>query len=139
MEHSCLENSYCAYRPPGSKWGESHPPTVCRASDFDSGRAHFGQPSDARHSRAHAPGSSTAVSSYETSQTLGVGLVSSASWRARKVSAGLQISGSKFQSLNSNFRELELTNFTGLVLGCIEASKQVRSVNPSRERSPPKI
>ena len=36
-------------------------------------------------------------------------------------SAGLQIRGSKFQSLNSNSRELELTNSLGLVLGCIEA------------------
>ena len=35
--------------------------------------------------------------------------------------AGLQISGLKFQSLNPNSRELELSNFTGLVLGCIEA------------------
>ena len=35
--------------------------------------------------------------------------------------AGLQISGLKFQSLDSNSRELELSNFTGLVLGCIEA------------------
>ena len=35
--------------------------------------------------------------------------------------AGLQIRGSKFQSLNSNSRELELTNLLGLVLGCIEA------------------
>ena len=35
--------------------------------------------------------------------------------------AGLQIRGSKFQSLNSNIRELELSNFLGLVLGCIEA------------------
>ena len=37
---------------------------------------------------------------------------------------GLQISlitGSKFQSFNSNSRELELTNLLGLVLGCIEA------------------
>ena len=34
---------------------------------------------------------------------------------------GLQIRGSKFQSLNSNSRELELTNLLGLVLGCIEA------------------
>ena len=34
---------------------------------------------------------------------------------------GLQIRGSKFQSLNSNFRELELANFLGLFLGCIEA------------------
>ena len=32
---------------------------------------------------------------------------------------GLQIRGSKFQSLNSDFRELELTNLLGL--GCIEA------------------
>ena len=36
--------------------------------------------------------------------------------------AGLQISGLKFQSLNSNARELELTNLLGLVLGCIEAN-----------------
>ena len=35
--------------------------------------------------------------------------------------AGLQIRGSTFQSLNSNSRELELTNLLGLVLGCIEA------------------
>ena len=35
--------------------------------------------------------------------------------------AGLQIRGSKFQSLNSNSRELELTNLLGLVLGRIEA------------------
>ena len=35
--------------------------------------------------------------------------------------AGLQISALKFQSLNSNSRELELTNLLGLVLGCIEA------------------
>ena len=35
--------------------------------------------------------------------------------------AGLQIRGSKFQSSNSNSRELELTNLLGLVLGCIEA------------------
>ena len=34
---------------------------------------------------------------------------------------GLQIRGSKFQSSNSNSRELELTNLLGLVLGCIEA------------------
>ena len=34
---------------------------------------------------------------------------------------GLQIRGSKFQSLNSNCRELELTNLLGLVLGCLEA------------------
>ena len=34
---------------------------------------------------------------------------------------GLQIRGSKFQSLNSNYRELELSSFLGLVLGCIEA------------------
>ena len=38
-----------------------------------------------------------------------------------QTSAGLQIRGSKFQSSNSNFRELELTNLLGLVLGCIEA------------------
>ena len=37
-------------------------------------------------------------------------------------SAGLQIRGSKFQSSNSNSRELELTNWLGLVLGCIEAN-----------------
>ena len=35
--------------------------------------------------------------------------------------AGLQISGLKFQSSNSNSRKLELSNFLGLVLGCIEA------------------
>ena len=35
--------------------------------------------------------------------------------------AGLQISGSEFQSSNSISRELELTNLLGLVLGCIEA------------------
>ena len=34
---------------------------------------------------------------------------------------GLQIRGSKFQSTNSNSRELELTSLSGLVLGCIEA------------------
>ena len=34
---------------------------------------------------------------------------------------GLQIRALKFQSLSSNFRELELSNFLGLVLGCIEA------------------
>ena len=34
---------------------------------------------------------------------------------------GLQISGLKFQCLNSNSQELELSNFTGLVLGCIKA------------------
>ena len=34
---------------------------------------------------------------------------------------GLQIRGSKFRSSSSKFRELELANFTGLVLGCIEA------------------
>ena len=34
---------------------------------------------------------------------------------------GLQIRGSKFQSSNSNFRELELTNLLRLFLGCIEA------------------
>ena len=34
---------------------------------------------------------------------------------------GLQIRGLKFQSSNSNSRELELTNLLGLVLGCIEA------------------
>ena len=33
-------------------------------------------------------------------------------------SAGLQIRGSKFRSSSSKFRELELANFTGLVLGC---------------------
>ena len=32
--------------------------------------------------------------------------------------AGLQISGLKFQSLKSISRELELSNFLGLVLGC---------------------
>ena len=36
--------------------------------------------------------------------------------------AGLQISGLKFQSLKSLSRELELSNFLGLVLGCIEAN-----------------
>ena len=35
--------------------------------------------------------------------------------------SGLQIRGLKFQSSNSNSRELELTNLLGLVLGCIEA------------------
>ena len=35
--------------------------------------------------------------------------------------AGLQIRGSKFQSLDPNSRELELTNLLGLILGCIEA------------------
>ena len=34
---------------------------------------------------------------------------------------GLPVSGSKFQSLNSNSRELKLTNLLGLVLGCIKA------------------
>ena len=34
---------------------------------------------------------------------------------------GLQIRALKFQSSSSKFRELELANFTGLVLGCIEA------------------
>ena len=33
----------------------------------------------------------------------------------------LQIRVLKFQSSNSNSRELELTNLLGLVLGCIEA------------------
>ena len=36
-------------------------------------------------------------------------------------STGLQIRGLKFQSSNSNSRELKLTNLLGLVLGCIEA------------------
>ena len=36
--------------------------------------------------------------------------------------AGLQIRGSKFQDSNSISRELELSNFSGLVLGCIEAN-----------------
>ena len=36
-------------------------------------------------------------------------------------STGLQIRALKFQSLSSNFRELELSNFLGFVLGCIEA------------------
>ena len=36
-------------------------------------------------------------------------------------SPGLQTRGSKLQNLNSNSRELELSNFAGLVLGCIEA------------------
>ena len=35
--------------------------------------------------------------------------------------AGLQKRSLKFQSLSSNSRELELSNFLGLVLGCIEA------------------
>ena len=35
--------------------------------------------------------------------------------------SGLQIRALKFQSLSSNSRELELSNFLGLVLGCIEA------------------
>ena len=34
---------------------------------------------------------------------------------------GLQIRGSKFEILSLNFRELELSNILGLVLGCIEA------------------
>ena len=34
---------------------------------------------------------------------------------------GLQIRALKFQSSSSKFRKLELANFTGLVLGCIEA------------------
>ena len=34
---------------------------------------------------------------------------------------GLQMRGLKFQSSNSNSRELELTNLLGLALGCIEA------------------
>ena len=38
-----------------------------------------------------------------------------------KGSAGLQKRALKLQSLSSNFRELELSNFLGLVLGCIEA------------------
>ena len=37
------------------------------------------------------------------------------------MSPGLQIRGSKFQRLNSNSRELKLTNLFGLVLGSTEA------------------
>ena len=40
---------------------------------------------------------------------------------SEQVWAGLQIRGLKFQSSNSNSRELELTNLLGLVLGFIEA------------------
>ena len=42
-------------------------------------------------------------------------------WEQYEIKSGLQIRCSKFQSLNSNSRELELTNLLGLVLGYIEA------------------